>query len=371
MRFFLLAGEKSGDLHGGRLIKELKKQFPQAEFKAWGGEQMQQAGATITRHYSEIAVMGFLEVAKNLFNIRRWLKDCRKELDEYQPDCLILIDFAGFNLRVAAYAKKLGIPVYYFISPKVWAWNQSRAKKIVRLVDHMFVIMPFEEAFYQQYNFKVDYVGNPLYDAVQEFVPAEHLWQKHQLPEPDKPVLALLPGSRVQELQRILPTMLQAVALAGEAVQPVIAGVPELPEELYAEARAMKVPIIYNDTYNLLHNAQAALVTSGTATLETALLKVPQVVAYKTSAVTAAIVKQVIKVPYISLVNLLAEQEVVKELIQQHCTPEALWLNVQPLLTATAEREQMLSEYNQLSEKLKTEGAAAKMAALVKEYLAK
>ncbi len=346
MRYYLIAGERSGDMHGANLIKAIKQYDPDGQFRCFGGDAMQQAGAQLVVHYKNLAFMGFVEVLMNLRTISRYMKQCKADLLANRPDALVLIDYAGFNLKIAAFAKKHNIKVYYYISPKVWAWNQKRALKIKRLVDHMYVILPFEKAFYQRYDYTVEYVGNPLLDEVKSHKTNNQFTSRHNLH--DKPILALLPGSRRQEVAKILPVMLAAATQLTSQYHVVVAAVNNLDDSFYTEARAAKgVTIITDETYDLLCHAHAAFVTSGTATLETALFKVPQVVCYKTSAITAAIVRVLIRVPYISLVNLIANKLVVAELIQKACNPEAL-KKAMLHITQGQGRQQLLNDYEAL-----------------------
>jgi lipid-A-disaccharide synthase len=311
MRYYLIAGERSGDLHGGNLIRALQTIDPEAQTRGFGGDTMKAAGMQVTVHYEEMAFMGFWEVIKNLGVIKRRLRTCREDIDEFQPEALILIDYAGFNLKMAAYAKKKNIPVIYYISPKIWAWNQGRGWKIKKLVDKMLCILPFEEEFYQKFGMKVDYVGNPVLDAVKDHEP-----DREGLPKKTGKMVALLPGSRLQEIQRVLPVMDELVRRHPDWIF-LLGTVNNLPASEYSQIQTNGNVHSYDGrTYDLLNHADAAVVTSGTATLETALFKVPQVVVYKTSTFSYAIAKRLIRVPYISLVNLVANKEVVPELIQ-------------------------------------------------------
>jgi lipid-A-disaccharide synthase len=366
MKYYLIAGEKSGDLHGGNLVRELRKLDPAGEFRAWGGDQMQAAGATLDQHIRDTAFMGFWEVAKNLPKILGLVRQCQRQVAAFQPDVLILIDYAGFNLRMAAFAKKLGIRTFYYISPKIWAWNQGRGWKVKALVDRMFVIMPFEKEFYQKFAFQVDYVGNPLLDAVGQFRPNPDFRTENGLT--DRPLVALLPGSRRQEVASMLALMMRLPAhyLAYEFV---VAGVDSLPPDAYGQALAAGVKIVFNQTYDLLHTAHAALVNSGTATLETALFNVPQVVCYRTSFLTAAIVRLVIKVRYASLVNLIAGREVVKELLQENFTESKLRAELGRALAGPA-RAAQLAAYQQVRQLMETgQSASALTAQLMWGYL--
>ncbi|MHB1278885.1 MAG: lipid-A-disaccharide synthase, partial [Bacteroidia bacterium] len=293
MKYYLIAGEASGDLHASNLMKELKKQDPRAEFRFWGGDLMQAVGGVNVSHYKERAFMGFVEVLVNLKTVLGHIKHCKADLAANIPDALILVDYPGFNMRIAEYAKSLNIPVFYYISPQIWAWKEGRIKGIKAFVDHMFVILPFEKPFYAKHQYEVDYVGHPLLDAVKDSVPDENFRAKWKL---DKgPLLALLPGSRKQEIKKKLPLMLSVMNDFPD-YQFVLAAAPGIEPEYYLSfTRSSRVKVVQNDTYQLLMHAEAALVTSGTATLETALFGVPQVVCYKTSPITYAIAKRLVK----------------------------------------------------------------------------
>lgn len=367
MKYYLIAGEKSGDLHASNLIKALKDRDPDASFRAWGGDNMQTAGAEIVTHYKKMAFMGFWEVIKNLLTISRLIKQCKKDILEFKPDVVILVDYGGFNLRIASFTKSKNIQTYYYISPKVWAWNQNRAKKIKRTVDHMFVILPFEKTFYKKFDYKVDYVGNPLFDAIQEFTSNEAFLSENNLSS-EKKIIALLPGSRKQEVKRLLAVLLE-VALRDEfkAFQFVVAGVDNLDSSVYQEVKEKNIPIIFNQTYDLLAHAHAALVTSGTATLETALFEVPQVVVYKTSPASAMIIKMLIRVKFVSLVNLIADKEVVRELLQSSCTSNTIVPALQDILGN--KREKLILDYKDLNQIIRTEGVSRRTASLMWTYL--
>ncbi len=367
MKYYLIAGERSGDLHGSNLIKAIKQHDPNAEYRAWGGDMMQAAGATLVKHYAEMAFMGFWEVAKNLGTISGFLKECKTDLLAYRPDVLILIDYAGFNMRMARFAHENGIQTFYYISPKVWAWNQNRALKLKRDVDRLFVIFPFEKAFFKRFDYEVDYVGNPLFDAIADFTPnPDFLTQNHL--DPNKPIIALLPGSRRQEVEQMLTLMTSAKSQFPE-YQYVIAGVSNLPDTLYKSFEKEDIKRVKDDAYNLLSVATAALVTSGTATLETALFNVPQVVCYKTGALSYMIAKQLIRVPYISLVNLVAEKEAVKELIQNDLTTEHIIKELRAVLPNGAKREVQLQDYRHVKALLGEKGASEKTGKLMVHYL--
>lgn len=349
MKYFLIAGERSGDLHGANLINQLKKQDAHADFQGIGGDKMADAGMLLHTHYEQMAFMGFWEVFKNLPSILGNMRRTKAEVKAYKPDVLILIDYAGFNLRMAAWAKKQGIRVFYYISPKVWAWNQKRALKIKQNVDRMFVILPFEKDFFARYEYAVDYVGNPLLDAVRDFQPDADFRKKHVLPE-NEPLVALVPGSRRQEIAGMLPVMLETAAKLPEQ-QFVVAGIRSADQQLYEQLKGHKnVSIVFDQTYELLAEASAALVTSGTATLETALFEVPQVVCYRTSGISYAIAKRLIRVPYISMVNLIADKEVVPELIQNELHEQRLTAELNAILPGGDKREEQLKQYRRLKE---------------------
>lgn len=367
MKYYLIAGEASGDLHGANLMAALKVRDAKAEFRFYGGDLMQAAGGTLVKHYADMAYMGFVEVALNIRKILKNMKSCKEDIAAWKPDVVIPIDFPGFNLKIAAYCKKQGFPVFYYISPKVWAWNQKRVLKIKKVVDKMFCILPFEVDFYQSWDMKVDYIGNPLLDAVSAHQKNPDFLRQNQLDE--RPIIALLPGSRKQELKGILPEMLQ---ITGQfpGYQFVIAGAPSFSHNHYASFTGKKnVPVIFSQTYDLLEYASAALVASGTATLETALFHIPQAVLYKGNPVSIAIARALVKIRFISLVNLIMDREVVKELIQNDCTPEKISKELESLLHNQTYRKTMLINYDLLDEKMGQAGASAKTADLMISYL--
>jgi len=367
LKYYIIAGERSGDLHGSNLIKALKIEDPDAEFRCWGGEYMEKAGGKLVVHYREIAFMGFLEVLKNISVLWKYIKSCKKDLKAYNPDVLILIDFAGFNMRIARFAKENNIKVFYYISPKVWAWNQSRALNIKKAVDKMFVILPFEKDFYKKFEYEVDYVGNPLLDAIREHENNVNFLEENGLGE--KPIIAVLPGSRQQEVENIMPIMLQ-ICYDFPKYDFVVAGVKSLPNTLYGigQNKGGSFKMVFDQTYDLLKNAHAAVVTSGTATLETALLNVPQVVCYKTSRVSYHIARYFIKVPYISLVNLIAGKELVKELIQDDLTSQKLGSELQKVVKGSF-RESQLKGYQEIQKLLGKTKASENLARLIVKYL--
>lgn len=362
-KIYIIAGEASGDLHGANLMKALKAEDPSVQFRFWGGDKMLQQDTHIVKHIRDLAFMGFVEVLSNLKTIIRNIAFCKKDIDVFQPDALVLIDYPGFNLRIAEWAKAKGITVVYYISPQVWAWKQSRVHKIKRFVDKMYVILPFEKAFYKQFDFDVAYFGHPLLDAIEEYknnAPSRHAFlTKHGLS--DKPILAILPGSRKQEISVKLPIMLEALKDFTN-YQLIVAGAPSLDPSFYLPYATENVHTIFGETYAILSSAEAAVVTSGTATLETALLGIPEVVCYKGSAISYRIAKRLIKIKYISLVNLIMDQLVVKELIQDDCSPENIRQEVLKITRGGAGREAMLKSYEVMKQKLGDEGVSKKVA---------
>lgn len=348
MKFFLVAGERSGDLHGSRIVEELRKQFPGASFQGWGGDRMVQAGVTLKKHYRDTATMGFLEVLKKLSYFKALIQECKDHIGSFQPDAVVFIDFGAFNLRVAPQVKALQIPIFYFITPKVWAWNRKRAYKLQNLTDHRLVILPFEVDFFRERNIEATYVGNPLTERIHNFLPNTTFREQNSLD--DRPIMALLPGSRKQEVNRILPVLLEIIDSEPD-FQWVLSGVRNLPESLYQKAIDKKVPIVWEDSYNLLAHAHTAIVASGTATLETALFNIPQVVVYRTSALSAWVVRLVIKIPFVSLPNLIAGREVIPEQLQGNCTStkvlEKFWV-----LQREEGRKHQMDGYQEIQDKL-------------------
>lgn len=368
MRYYIIAGETSGDLHGANLIKALKSEDPQAEFRIVGGDQMEAAtGDEALIHTSEMAFMGFVEVLKNLSAIRKNLKKVKDDLIGYQPDTVILIDFPGFNMRIASFAKKHHIKVCYYISPKIWAWNQKRVYKIKKVVDHMFCILPFEVDFYKKFDMEVDYIGNPLLDAISAYTYNPDFRADNQLSE--APIIALLPGSRKMEIEQILPDMIE-MYYSFPKHQLVIAGAPNFEEDYYkTHIGDLDIPVVFGQTYDLLQNAEAAIVTSGTATLETALLKVPQVVVYKANPISVMIARKLIKVQFISLVNLINDYLSVIELIQKDCNPDEIRDELDRLINNTEHRASVLENYEVLSQKMGYPGASGRTAKRIVSYL--
>jgi lipid-A-disaccharide synthase len=350
-------------------MKALKELDKQAAFRFFGGDLMQAEGGTLVKHFADMAFMGFIEVALNLNSIFKNLKFCKEDIASWQPDVLILIDFPGFNLKIAEFAKKNGLLVCYYVSPKVWAWNQKRVLKIKRIVDHLFCILPFEVEFYKKWGMEVDYVGNPLLDAIAAFKPDEAFLKTHSLPQ--KKVIALLPGSRKQEISRLLPVML-SVTDNFPNHQFVIAGAPSFDTAYYMQFTGQKnLPVLFNVTYDLLSNAEAAIVASGTATLETALLNVPQLVVYKGHPISIGIARMVVKIKFISLVNLIMDRAVVKELIQEDCSTQNIRAELDNILNNTSYRKKMLADYDQLDDKMGKPGASVKTAELITRYAQK
>jgi len=376
MKYYIIAGEASGDLHGSNLIKQLKEQDVQADIRCWGGDLMQSAGAHLVKHYKDLAFMGFVEVLANLRTIFRNLDFCKQDILEYKPDALILIDYPGFNLRIAKWAHaqraanvtSQALPtsraaphfrIIYYISPQVWAWKENRVKQIRTTVDKMLVILPFEKDFYKKFDYDVEYVGHPLVEVIDDYnTPAG------AIPHFDKPIIALLPGSRKQEILKKLPVMLE-VSKYFPNYQFVVAQAPGQDQAFYNELLTPypSVAAVSNQTYALLQKAHAACVTSGTATLETALFGVPEVVCYKGSNISYQIARRLIKVKYISLVNLIMDKLVVQELIQDDLTPANLRRELDTLLNNPSRRHQLARDYKALKTLLSLGGHASANAA--------
>lgn len=365
MKYYIIAGEASGDLHGSNLIKELKNQDANAQIRAWGGDLMQSQGAELVKHYRDLAFMGFVEVLFNLRTILKNIKFCKEDILKFKPDVLIFIDYPGFNMRIAQWAKQQKIPTHYYISPQIWAWKENRIKQIRRDVDKMYVILPFEKDFYQKkHNYPVEFVGHPLIDAIsnRNIIDKQEFIHQHQLD--NKPIIALLPGSRKQEIKNMLEVMLSVKKYFPD-YQFVIAGAPSQEFAVYQPyIKDNDVYLVTNRTYDLLSHAHAALVTSGTATLETALFKVPEVVCYKGNWISYQIAKRIITLKYISLVNLIMDKEVVVELIQDNLNTKRLREELQKIISG-ADRERILEEYQQLEQKLAGVGASKKTASLI------
>jgi lipid-A-disaccharide synthase len=362
MKYYLIAGEASGDLHGANLMRALQQIDPVAEFRFWGGDRMESVGGKLIKHYRDLAFMGFWEVVTNLRTILRNIDFCKRDIAQYQPDALIFIDYPGFNMRIAKWAKNQGIPTHYYISPQIWAWKENRIKAIKRDVDAMYVILPFEKDFYEgKHGYPVHFVGHPLLDAIaaRKEVSEEVFKRENGLDE--RPIIALLPGSRKQEIAKMLSVMLSVVG-SYHQYQFVIAGAPSLGYDFYKQfIKEENVHFVSGKTYDLLSHAHAALVTSGTATLETALFRVPEVVCYRGNWISYQIAKRVISLKYISLVNLIMDAPVVTELIQGDLNTRNLKTELNKLLNPDY-REKLLINYEALREKLGNEGASDRTA---------
>ena len=369
MKYYLIAGEASGDLHGANLMRALAEIDPQAQFRFWGGDRMEAVGGKLIKHYRDLAFMGFWEVVTNLRTILRNIDLCKGDITAYQPDALIFIDYPGFNMRIAKWAKRQGIPTHYYISPQIWAWKENRIKAIRRDVDAMYVILPFEKDFYEgKHQYSVHFVGHPLLDAiaVRREVSMEVFKRENGLDE--RPIIALLPGSRKQEIAKMLSVMLSVVG-SYHPYQFVIAGAPSLGYDFYRQfIREENVHFVSGKTYDLLSHAHAALVTSGTATLETALFRVPEVVCYRGNWISYQIAKRVISLKYISLVNLIMDAPVVTELIQGDLNTRNLKVELDKLLDP-AYRDKLQRDYQALRERLGNEGASRRTAQAIYDSL--
>jgi len=366
-KYYIIAGEASGDLHGGNLIHAMKQQDPAADIRCWGGDKMQAAGGILVKHYRELAFMGFIEVIKNLGTILKNLKFCKQDILAFKPNVLVLIDYPGFNLRIAKWAKEQQIKVVYYISPQVWAWKENRVKMMKQCIDEMIVILPFEKSYFKdKWNWDVNYVGHPLMEEIgrKQAQPSNLVITDAAGSKNEKPVIALLPGSRKQEIEKKLPVMLE-VSKAFPDYQFVVAQAPSLDSEFYHTYTNQypNVSIVNNRTYDVLLQSKAALVTSGTATLETALFGVPEVVCYKGSEISYQIAKRVISIKYISLVNLIMDKEVVKELIQQEMNVANLVAELDKLLNNVTKQQQVREDYAQLHSILGAGGNASAKAA--------
>ena len=351
MKYYLIAGETSGDLHASHLMQALKQQDPQAEFRFFGGDLMTAVGGTRVKHYRELAYMGFVPVLLHLRTILRNMKMCKQDISQWKPDVVILVDYPGFNLKIAQYVKANRIcPVYYYISPKIWAWKEYRIKNIKRDVDELFSILPFEiEFFEQKHHYPIHYVGNPTAQEVREFLANEKLEMRNE--KWDKPVIALLAGSRKQEIKDNLPAMIQTTAHLADRYDLVLAGAPSIEPDYYAQfLEGSAVRLVMNETYSLLAHATAALVTSGTATLETCMFRVPQVVCYETPLpqLIGFLKRHILKVKYVSLVNLIANREVVRELVAETFSVDNIRRELEAILPNGAKRQQMLSDYEEV-----------------------
>ncbi|MCE2845410.1 MAG: lipid-A-disaccharide synthase [Sphingobacteriales bacterium] len=368
MRYYIIAGEASGDLHGSNLIKELAVIDPKAEFRCWGGDLMQAQGAMLVKHYRDLAFMGFFEVVANLPTILKNIRLCKADITKWKPDVVIFIDYPGFNLRIASFARKAGFKTVYYISPQIWAWKESRIRTIRRDVDRMLVILPFEKEFYASRGMEVDFVGHPLLDAI-DVNNKDPQWKEHHEIPAEKKLVALLPGSRKQEIRAMLPAMLEATRNRTDFYT-VIACAPSIQASFYRQwiTESDSVRLVAGETQAVLQHADAALVTSGTATLETALYGVPQVVAYKGHPVSVWIARKLVKIRFISLVNLIMDTEVVKELIQDQMNAESLRTELDKLLQ-DSHRNRLKTAYQELRQRLGVKGASKKAAKLIYNYL--
>lgn len=365
MKYYIIAGEASGDLHGSNLMKNIFKEDPSAEIRFWGGDLMTEVGGTLVKHYRDLAFMGFIEVVANLKTILNNIKICKADILKFNPDVIIFIDYPGFNMRIAKWAKNLNIKTHYYISPQIWAWKENRIKSIKRDVDKMYVILPFEKDFYEKkHNYPVEFVGHPLIDAIHNRTITDISVFKKENNLDERPIIALLPGSRKQEISKMLSEMLSVVDDFKE-YQFVIAGAPSQDFAFYKQfLTSQSVHFVSNKTYDLLSASHAALVTSGTATLETALFKVPEVVLYKGSWASYQIAKRIITLKYISLVNLIMDKEVVTELIQDDCNKKRIKEELTKILSEN-NRKTLLENYELLEKKLGGEGASSKTAQLI------
>lgn len=374
MKYYLISGEASGDLHGSNLIKELKLLDNNSEFVAWGGDLMQQQGAKILKHYKDLAFMGLVEVIKNLPTIKKNMKFCISSIIDYKPDVLILIDYPGFNLRIAKKLKNSGIKIFYYISPTIWAWHKSRIKTIKKYINKMFVILPFEKEFYKNLNYDVDYVGNPLNDSISEYLKLQKNYTKQDFINDNNlsnlPKIAILPGSRLQEIEKMLPKMLK-VANYFEDFEFIIASAPNLDYDYYNKNYKIpkNVKILLNKTYDILNFSEFAIVTSGTASLETALFKTPQIVCYYTNNLTFFIAKLLVNVKYISLVNLILNKLAVVELIQNKFTVNNLKNELNNMINNKSYIDKINDDYNFLEKIIGKNDTSRKLAELIIKYL--
>lgn len=358
MKYYIVAGEASGDLHGSNLMKEIKDQDPKADFRFFGGDLMKAVGGELVNHYRDTAFMGFIPVIMNLRTILRNIKNCQQDILKYKPDVVVLIDYPGFNLKIAKFAFENGLKVHYYISPKIWAWKERRIKDVKAYVHKMITILPFETEFYKGHGMEVDYVGNPLFDQISNFQ------ETSPKIESDKPILAVLPGSRKMELERMLPTMAKAAKLMEDKYDVYIAATPDFDVSFYKELIGdLDAKFVVGETYKLLNSAKLGIITSGTATLEASIFKVPHVLCYHGPAVIVALARKFVKVKFLGLANLILDREITKELIQEEMTPDNIVAELQKFETPEGAKR-MSDDYNQLLSKLGTEGAS-KLAAQV------
>lgn len=355
-KIFIITGEPSGDLHGANLVKELKGQDSSIDIQCWGGDKMREAGARVMKHIDDLAFMGFVEVLVNLSTILKNFKLCRQQIKDFQPDLVVLIDYPGFNLRIAKHIKELGIPVAYYIAPQIWAWNESRVEKIKRYVDHVFVILPFEKAFYAKHGVEAEYVGHPLLDEIRHIHVSEDEFRVELGIKNNKPIIALLPGSRTQEIKLLLEPIARIVS-DFPSYQFVVSKVAWQSADLY-NALPDSVCVLEGRTYELLQSAEAAIVTSGTATLETGLIGTPQVVVYKANPLSVFIARFLVRIKYISLVNLILDEEVVTELIQGEVTSNKLKTELSSIIKGGSKRAYVLEKYDELTKRLGEKGAS-------------
>lgn len=371
MKYYIIAGEASGDLHGEMLIEGIKTVDPNAEFRFWGGEKMLKTGGQLARHYKETAFMGFFEIVKHFRKIKDNFNFCHEDILEYNPDAIILIDYPGFNLRIAKFSKEHGFKVIYYIAPKIWAWKTNRVKKIKKYVDRLYAIFPFEVTFYKKYGYEVDYVGNPLLQKISEFkkntITSSEFRKAHNLNK--KKIIALLPGSRKSELEKCIPELKEVYKVFKEDYQFVIAGISSIEEDFYNKilSNEHEIKIIYDQTYEILNNSYAAVVVSGTAVLETALFNVPQVAFYKVSSLTF-LMKPLLKIKFFTLPNIIMNKEIVKEYLQKNLAFD-LTSELNNILNDDNYRKQMQNNYNELSNMLGPEGAPKRAAMFIYDYL--
>ena len=363
MKYYIIAGEASGDLHASHLIRELKRQDAEAEIRGWGGDLMVDAGMQLDQHYRKAAFMGFYEVVANLRTVLRNISRCKKQILDFQPDALILVDYPGFNLRIAEFAAKQPFPVFYYIAPKAWAWKQSRSKKLSKTVDKLFAILPFEEEFFGRYGVNTEYVGNPLLDYLNLDTSEEEKQEFHKKNDlRHVPIISLFPGSRKQEINTILPEMLKLNRLYKD-YQFVIGGAPSQNEAIYKQhMKGENIKVLFNQGPELMKYSRAALITSGTATLEAALLDLPQVICYKGSKISVEIARRVVKVNYIGLANLILDEPVIPELIQHDMTLGKMNKELDRMLHDRTRREKLFNDYKRLREVIGGPGASARAA---------
>jgi lipid-A-disaccharide synthase len=369
MKYFIVAGEASGDLHGANLIKAIKLKDTQAEFQFWGGDLMQAQANGLLMHYKQTSIMGFVEVLLKIRTILGFIATCKRQILAFKPDVVILIDYPGFNLRIAAFAKHHGIKTVYYIAPKVWAWKENRAKKLEKFVDELLIIFPFEIAYFKKWKVKTSYIGNPLLDEINNFTADDHFKEKNNI-SADKPIIALLPGSRKQEISATLPNMMK-LADAYPQFEFIICAAPAIKPDFYTPFLSANTKIIYNKTYEVLHLAKAAIVCSGTATLETALFNVPQVCAYVANNVSYFIAKQFVKIKYISLVNLNLNKAAITELIQDDYTLENLKNEFEAILPNGKKHQVLMNDYLTLTKELNKLGASNNAAQIITDLITK